>query len=206
MSIATAKKDLLASFKEREFREAFNLENVYTTICFQLRALREQREMTQGKLGNAAHMAPERISILEDPNAENKPTLKTLLRLAGALDVGLDVRFVPFSEVLLHSVHSEMQGLEVDSFDDELPALEQQIAFDVAVESLGVSHIGVTRASNNLVVLPRNVQYEFGARLDSSAGTPLVASPPIGVSGKNTSMSQGTVPTANSNANAAFVA
>lgn len=162
--------------------------------------------MTQGKLGNAAHMAPERISILEDPNAENKPTLKTLLRLAGALDVGLDVRFVPFSEVLLHSVHSEMQGLEVDSFDDELPALEQQIAFDVAVESLGVSHIGVTRASNNLVVLPRNVQYEFGARLDSSAGTPLVASPPIGVSGKNTSMSQGTVPTANSNANAAFVA
>ena len=102
MSIATTKRDLLNSLKDGEFRTAFNLENVYTTICFQLRALREQREMTQGKLGKAAHMAPERISILEDPNAESKPTLNTLLRLAGALDVGLDVRFVPFSKVLMH--------------------------------------------------------------------------------------------------------
>ena len=69
MSIATTKRDILDSLKDREFRAAWNLENVYTTICFQLRALREQRELSQGAFGNQVkpRMAQERISILEDP-------------------------------------------------------------------------------------------------------------------------------------------
>jgi len=37
-------------------------------------------------------MAPERISILEDPNAPTKPTLNTLLPNRNACDVGLEVR------------------------------------------------------------------------------------------------------------------
>jgi transcriptional regulator with XRE-family HTH domain len=162
LSIATAKQDLLASFKEQAFREAFNLENVYTTICFQLRALREQRNMTQGKLGKAAHMAPERISILEDPNAESKPTLKTLLRLASALDVGLDVRFVSFSEVLTHSVHTDMGELEVPSFMDELSSMEAAIEFESELEQMEASVNGVTRASNNIFVLPHPLEDEAG--------------------------------------------
>lgn len=205
MSIATTKKDLLASFKEREFREAFNLENVYTTICFQLRALREQREMTQGKLGKAAHMAPERISILEDPNAESKPTLNTLLRLAGALDVGLDVRFVPFSKVLMHSVNTDFQELGVISFDDELPTLEQQIAFEEAIEKLHTSDIGATRASNNLVVLQRHVSGDAFEQRGSSLVPPVIATQ---LSGIQTwiPLGQKTVPTKALNAKAAHVA
>lgn len=137
MSIASTKQDLLNSFKDREYRAAFNLENVYTTICFQLRALREQREMSQGAFGKQVkpRMAQERISILEDPNADSKPTLNTLLRLAEGLDVGLDVRFVPFSTVLERSTHTHMRELEVDSFEKELPWLEQEIAFEAASES-----------------------------------------------------------------------
>jgi hypothetical protein len=84
-------------------------------------------------------MAQERISILEDPNAESKPTLSTLLRLADAADVGLEVRFVPFSTVLSRSVHTDMRGLEVDSFTDELPILEGKIAFEAALETAEVS-------------------------------------------------------------------
>lgn len=126
MNIASVKRDLLESLKEREFRKAFNLENVYATICFQLRALREQRELSQAGLGRAVKMAQERISILEDPNAETKPTLNTLLRLADGLDVGLEVRFVPFSTVLDRSVHTGMRDLEVASFTEELPSLERQ--------------------------------------------------------------------------------
>jgi transcriptional regulator with XRE-family HTH domain len=136
LSIATTKLDLLNSLKDREFRAAFNLENVYTTICFQLRALREQRDMSQGEFGKQVtpKMAQERISILEDPNAESKPTLNTLLRLADAADVGLEVRFVPFSTVLSRSVHTDMSRLEVDSFTHELPRLEAEIAFEATLE------------------------------------------------------------------------
>ena len=141
MSIATTKHDLLESLKDREFRAAFNLENVYTTVCFQLRALREQRDMSQGEFGKQVtpKMAQERISILEDPNADSKPTLNTLLRLADAADVGLEVRFVPFSTVLSRSVHTDMRQLEVDSFTDELPRLEAEIAFETALETVEAS-------------------------------------------------------------------
>jgi transcriptional regulator with XRE-family HTH domain len=120
-------RDLLESLKDKEFREAFNLENVYASICFQLRALREQRELSQAELGRAAGMAQERISILEDPNAETKPTLNTLIRLSDGLDVGLEVRFVPFSVVLNRSVHTNMRDLEVSSFPDEVPLMESRI-------------------------------------------------------------------------------
>ena len=162
MSTSTTKRDLLESLKDREFRAAFNLENVYTTICFQLRALREQREMSQGEFGKQVKpkMAQERISILEDPNADSKPTLNTLLRLADAADVGLEVRFVPFSTVLTRSVHTDMRELEVASFSDELPLLEDTIEFECELEQMEVSVNGVTRASNNLFVLPHPLDDE----------------------------------------------
>jgi transcriptional regulator with XRE-family HTH domain len=161
LSIATTKHDLLDSLKDREFRAAFNLENVYTTICFQLRALREQRELSQGEFGKLVEprMAQERISILEDPNADSKPTLNTLLRLAEAADVGLEVRFVPFSTVLSRSVHTDMGELRVDSFAAELPSLENQMAFELALECLEVSDIGATHASNNLIVIPHYTEH-----------------------------------------------
>lgn len=134
MSTATIKRDLLNSMRDREFRAAFNLENVYTTICFQLRALREQRGMSQGAFGRNVRMAQERISILEDPNAETKPTLNTLLRLADGLDVGLEVRFVPFSKVLDRGTDTDMRELQVDSFETELPLIEQGVAYLAAME------------------------------------------------------------------------
>jgi transcriptional regulator with XRE-family HTH domain len=192
LSTATTKLDLLNSLKDREFRSAFNLENVYTTICFQIRARREQRDMSQGTFGKLAKMAQERISILEDPNADSKPTLNTLLRLADAADVGLEVRFVPFSDVLLHSVHTDIHALEVDSFDEELPAIEEQIAYEVAVESLEPSVLGITRASNNLVAIPRKTEY--------------APTPQVNIPAKKIALGQSSFQPATQNANAADVA
>ncbi len=188
MSIATTKHDLLNSLKDREFRAAWNLENVYTTICFQLRALREQREWSQGELGKQVKpkMAQERISILEDPNAESKPTLNTLLRLAAAADVGLEVRFVPFSTVLSRSVHTDMHELEVDSFADELPRLESEITFETALERFEASG-PVNHSTRDLMatVIPFPVSGStMAAAASASTNTPnhIVAEPAYGTS------------------------
>jgi len=209
VSIASTKLDILDSLKDREFRAAFNLENVYTTICFQLRALREQREMSQGEFGKQVKpiMAQERISILEDPNADSKPTLNTLLRLADAADVGLEVRFVPFSTVLTRSVHTDMSELEVDSFTDELPRLEAQIAFEATLESLESSALGVTRASNNLIVIPHHAENKQPS--GNPLGTPVrevAETPTPNVPARNLMVGQnivGTGMTLNQNTNAA---
>jgi transcriptional regulator with XRE-family HTH domain len=129
VNTALVKRDLLSSLRsDREYRHAWNLENVYTSVCFQLRALREQRKFSQAAFGKEANMAPERISILEDPNAPTKPTLNTLLRIANACDVGLEVRFVPYKVVIDRSTTTDLKALEVPSFDEELPELEASIA------------------------------------------------------------------------------
>ncbi len=100
-------------------------EGVYTLLAFQIRALREQREWSQKKLGRMSNMAQERVSILEDPNAESKPTLNTLLRLAAAFDVGLDVRFVPFSKIIDGSFNNTPIALQVPGFEEELQEPEK---------------------------------------------------------------------------------
>jgi transcriptional regulator with XRE-family HTH domain len=133
VNIALVRRDLLDSLNaDPEYRHAWNLENVYTSVCFQLRALREQREWSQAALGKEAGMAPERISILEDPNSHTKPTLNTLLRIANACDVGLEVRFVPYSVVIDRSTRTSLKELEVPSFNQELPELEKSIAAEIA--------------------------------------------------------------------------
>jgi hypothetical protein len=76
-------------------------------------------------------MAAERISILEDPNAKTKPTLTTLLRIANACDVGLDVRFVSYKTVIDRSTETDAKSLEVPSFDEELGELEKSLDLGV---------------------------------------------------------------------------
>jgi transcriptional regulator with XRE-family HTH domain len=132
VNIALVKRDILDSLAaDPEYRHAWNFENVYTSLCFQISALREQREWSQSKLGRSAGMAQERISILEDPNAATKPTLNTLLRIADAFDVGLDVKFIPYGTVLDRSTRTNIGELEVPSFEDELPELLRIVAAEI---------------------------------------------------------------------------
>ena len=56
------------------------------------------------------------------------------------------------------------------SFDDELPALEQQLAFEAALEKRHASDIGATHASNNLVVLQLHVRADAPAVATQLAG------------------------------------
>jgi transcriptional regulator with XRE-family HTH domain len=55
--------------------------------------------MTQSQLGKAIGMAQTWVSKLEDPDY-GKMTVATLLRLAGAFDADLEIKFRPFSRTL----------------------------------------------------------------------------------------------------------
>lgn len=162
MSIASVKRDLLESLKEdKEFREAFVLENVYTAVAFQLRALREQRELSQAALGRAVKpkMAQERISILEDPNSPTKPTLNTLLRIANACDVGLDVRFIPLSKLLDRAVNTDIDQLRVNRCEDDIQEVQKQIEYELDLEKavqreLAVTKVASVGARNEIVIPP----------------------------------------------------
>lgn len=118
MNIINRRNKIINELKNKEYRDAFAVEQIDTGIPFQVQALREQRGWTQKDLGIHSDMAQETISRIEDPNY-GKLTLKTLKRLASAFDVGLMVRFVPFSEIVKWELNLSPGSLRVLSFNED---------------------------------------------------------------------------------------
>ena len=125
-------RQLLDSWKDRDYRDAFVCERVRSSVALQIRALREQRnKMTQTRLGDAIGMAQTWISRLEDPEY-GKMTVATLLRLANAFDADLEIKFRPFSRALDELSKQGPGYFIVPSFADELPSLEDKIQNELA--------------------------------------------------------------------------
>ena len=112
--------------KSREDRAAFVSSQIDVGIPFQIRALREQRNMDQKALANAARMAQPRISAIESPGYGSF-TLDTLKRVAAAFDVALIVRFGAFSELVKQSNEFSPDSFRVPSFETDLAAGDQSL-------------------------------------------------------------------------------
>ena len=167
MNIDFVKNDLIQNFQEsKEYREAFVEESVYATVASQISAIREQRGWSQKQLGRLVGMAQERISILEDLNAETKPTLNTLLRLAAGFDCGLEVRFIPFSHVLNNSFGNGPDALRVLSFEDDMAEIDGHTRLTVLVGSSQALLGSCTEHPGALVSI--NSSALFGGRSEDS--------------------------------------
>lgn len=120
MSIQQEREALKKRLHSRKHREAFVSASVDQTIPLQVRALRLSRERswTQEDLALRAGMKQEAISRLESPNY-GKFNIRTLKQLAAAFDVGLIVRFAPFSELAEWEINMSPESLEVPHFEQE---------------------------------------------------------------------------------------
>ncbi len=100
MNAKTSK--LRKKLNDKRYRDAFVGSQISVGIPFQVRALRKKLGLEQKDLAARTGMAQPRISAIETPGVSNL-NLKTLRRLASAFDVGLIVRFAPFSELIRFS-------------------------------------------------------------------------------------------------------
>lgn len=116
--MTSASQELLASLRDREYRALFVAERVRSSVALQIRALREQRSMTQKQLGAAIGMAQTWVSTLENPDY-GKMTVATLLRLAEAFDTDLEIKFRPFSATIDTLPRQGPDYFQVPSFEDE---------------------------------------------------------------------------------------
>lgn len=106
------------SLEDEEYRDAFNVD-VDTGLAFQIRALREKKGWTQAQLGEeAGGKAQETISQWENPNYGSY-TLNSIKELAVAFDVGLAVRFVPFSDLVEWNANLTPERIAPPSYDEE---------------------------------------------------------------------------------------
>lgn len=148
------KRQLLASLKDAAYRAAFVSERVRSAIALQIRALREQRNgMTQKELGEKLGMAQTWVSKLENPEY-GKMTVTTLLRLANVFDTDLEIKFRPFSTTLDRLPSQGSEYFRVASFEEELPAIEQQVSLE-AVSYYWRAHADIGRG--NILVAPQRL-------------------------------------------------
>lgn len=102
----------------KEYRESFVENEITVGVPFQIRAMREDRGWTQKDLGERTGKRQSVISQLESPGY-GKLTLTSLRVLADAFDVGLMVRFVPFSELAWRGASISVIDHAVPSFRDD---------------------------------------------------------------------------------------
>jgi transcriptional regulator with XRE-family HTH domain len=96
---ASRKRRVDRLLRSKESRSAFVFENIKRMIPFQLRTMRDERGWSQAQAGDAIGKPQNVISRLESP-AYGKLTLQTLLDIANGFDVGLLIKFVPFSRLV----------------------------------------------------------------------------------------------------------
>ena len=103
----------------KEYRHAFVEESIRTRITAQIKALRDTREWDYKQFAEQIDKKVSWVYRLEDPNAA-PPTIPTLLQVAAAFDIGLDVRFRSFSALLADVTTLGPESFGVPSFEEEM--------------------------------------------------------------------------------------
>ena len=115
---------LMNELRNKEYRNGYVASQIRIGIPFQIRALRNQRGLNQEEFASLVGMSQPRVSELERPG-ERRPNIETLLRIAEAYDIGLQVRFVPFSELVEWAESFNPDDFSVPSFEEEISKREK---------------------------------------------------------------------------------
>ena len=92
MKLVKFKDHLREQLKNREFKKAFDEEDVYARLAIQIAKLRERQGINQKDLAKRLHTSQQMISRLEHPE-NGSLSVATLIKLAQAFHKKLDIRF-----------------------------------------------------------------------------------------------------------------
>jgi transcriptional regulator with XRE-family HTH domain len=106
----------ISRLTDKEYRDAFVESRVRNFIAYQIKALREQRELSQSEFGDLLGGKPQStISRLEDPDY-GRMTISTLLEIAAACDAALIVRIADYPDFLASMSDVSPEALKVESY------------------------------------------------------------------------------------------
>lgn len=126
----------LSRMNDKEYRHEFMQDMLKGWISHQIRSIREQQELTQEALGKSCGKPQASIGRLESPNY-GRWTLSTLLELADAFDVALQVRFVSWETFLHWTTDTTDESMRVDkwSLSEFVEPIEKTIVPSPAEQS-----------------------------------------------------------------------
>jgi DNA-binding XRE family transcriptional regulator len=112
------REQIWESLNDPEYRHQFIEELINVGIAFQVKALRNRQNLKQEDLAKRLDVKQPLVSSWENPNY-GRYSLSTLKDLAKAFDVGLMVRFVPFSTLVDLEANLSNDIVAPPSFSDE---------------------------------------------------------------------------------------
>ncbi len=118
---------LIADFADAEYAHAYMGSHTVSKIAAQIFWTRTKRNWKQTELARRAGMAQERISKIESGDFTSL-TMKTLHKLAEALDVNLRVEFEPFSHGIMSVCSQSRATLELPDRATSLRELQHSFA------------------------------------------------------------------------------
>lgn len=92
MKVIKFRDELREKLKDKEFRKAFDKEDLYARLAIQIAKLREEEGLSQKELARRLRTSQQMISRLEDPDNRSL-SLGTLVKLAEAFHKRLDIGF-----------------------------------------------------------------------------------------------------------------
>jgi transcriptional regulator with XRE-family HTH domain len=114
----TRHEQMWNSLRDPEFRKQLIDEHINVGIAFQIRGLRNRQKLRQKDLAEQLSVKQPLVSAWENPNYGNY-SLNTLKDMAKAFDVGLLVRFVPFSTLVNWTLNVTPNIIAPPSFGEE---------------------------------------------------------------------------------------
>src|SRR5262245_13462252 len=111
-------KTLLEKLAQKAYRDTYVADHVRGGIASQIRGLRDDRGWTQGELSRLLGKPQSVVSRLED-TSYGKVTIQTLLGVAAAFDVALQVRFISYSSFLQQTRDLSISFMKVAPFDKD---------------------------------------------------------------------------------------
>jgi transcriptional regulator with XRE-family HTH domain len=123
--IKESRGSLKLEFKDEEYRQAYAEDFLNSWVATQIVTLREQREMSQTRLGELIGTKQPGISRLEDVNHSTWKT-ETLKRIARALGVRLRISFETFGTLLDEDVRFSREFLKRPEFIDDPEFIERR--------------------------------------------------------------------------------
>ena len=185
VSTSSVREQLIESLKtSKEYRHSFVEEKIRTGLAAQIKAIREQRDggLTQTRFAEMLGKSQSWVARLEDPN-EAPPTLSTLLQVAYAFDVDLEVRFAPFSELVdwLSGAPHWIPGLSsetlaVEDFQHDLglstQTREETFSFEGSPSNYWTARQTVTMGQIIQFSRQRELSFPFPGQVSESALKP----------------------------------
>lgn len=118
MTMDNKREQIWQSLSDSGYRHQFVEEEINVGIAFQIRSLRNRQNLTQEQLAELLKGKQSLLSTWENPNY-GKYSIATLKELAKAFDVGLLVRFVPFSTLVDWTINLTSNVIAPPSFAEE---------------------------------------------------------------------------------------